>query len=167
MTDSAGNVLRVNGAEETTAYRNAVAEIIARILAEQSRPDASYTLVEIAERIDVSLGTVSNAFNKRADLSPTYLNRLGKAYGAHILDPYVKLAGGRVVPLHPVDRRDVLPFIARAALKVAEARDPESPGGEREVHTERFGYLPALLDLQRELAALICEIEAEKARAAA
>lgn len=155
----APNVLRANPAEEQTAYRNAVAEMVRRILAERD-----CTLVDIAEQIGVSLGTISNAFNKKCDLSPTYLKRLAQAYGSHVLDPFVALAGGRVVPLHPTDHRDVLPFVLRVGSKIAEARDPASPGGEREIHTERFGYLPALLDLQRELGALICTIENERAR---
>jgi hypothetical protein len=63
---------------------------------------------------------------------------------------------------HP-SSRDVLPFIAKANLKIAEARDPASPGGTRETLPERAGYLPELRLLQRELGALICQIEGELA----
>lgn len=150
------NVLRVNVAEEQTAYRDAVAEIMRRVQA-----DHGVTLLEISERIDVSLGTVSNAANKKNDLNPIYLQRIGKAFGAHCLDPYARMAGGRIVPLASASDRDILPFIQRVGLKVAKARDPHGPGGEREIHTERLGYLPALRDLKRELIALIEAIEGE------
>ena len=157
------SVLRVNGVEEQTSYRNAVAEIINRILAENSKPGASYTLVQIAEAIDVSLGTISNAANKKADLSPTYLQRLGKRYGPHSLDPYLALYGARGVPLEARAERDVLPFLNRAALRVAETRDPASPGGARETLQERAGYAADLRAAIREAQALVCQIERELA----
>jgi hypothetical protein len=64
---NARNVLHVNAVEETAAYRSAVAEILRRV-----QSGEGLTLLEISERIDVSLGTISNAANKKADLSPTY-----------------------------------------------------------------------------------------------
>jgi hypothetical protein len=157
------NVLRVNTVEEQARYRNAVAEIVQRILAENSRPGDAYTLACIAESIDVSLGTISNAANKRADLSPTYLQRLGQRYGPHVLDPWHKLYGARGVPLEVDTTRDVLPFISRFQLKLAEVRDPAGPGGAREIHTEKAGYLPELRAMIREAQMLACQIEAELA----
>lgn len=151
---SASNCLRVNCAEETELYRKAVSRILAALQVERG-----VTLVDIAEEISVSLGTISNAANKRNDLGATYLKRIGQAYGAHTLDPYLALFGARGVPLQSENVRDILPLIARAGLKVAEARDRDSPGGEREIHTERLGYLPTLKELQRELESVICEIE--------
>jgi hypothetical protein len=159
---ASNNVLRVNAVEERKAYRDAVSEIIRRIVGERGA-----TLVEIAEKIDVSLGTISNAFNRKADLCPTYLNRLGTAYGPHTLDPYAKLSGGRMIPLEVSMARDVLPFVAKVNLKIADARSPDSPGGTREIHTEKFDYLPDLRALRKELDVLICQIEAEKQEAAA
>lgn len=153
---STPNVLRVNGVEERNAYRDAVAEIIRRILSENTT-----TLIEIAEGIDVSLGTISNAFNKKCDLSPTYLQRLGKRYGPHSLDPYHALYGARGVPLEVSIGRDILPFLARAATKIAEARDPQSPGGVREIHSEKADYLPHLRAVVKEASALACQIEQE------
>lgn len=152
------NVLRVNAAEEQADYREAVAEILRRIQSDHKR-----TLLEIAEAIDVSLGTISNAANKKSDLCATYLNRLGKAFGPHTLDPYTALSGGRVVPIEVSVQRDVLPFVARVNLKIASARDPSSPGGVREIHTEKADYLPDLRQLRKELDALIHQIEAELA----
>lgn len=153
------NVLRVNATEETADYERAVRETLDRIIAEHD----GITLVQIAETIDVSLGTISNAFNKKAALSPTYLSRLGKAYGPHVLDPFAKLAGGRVVPLEVSVQRDVLPFVARVNSKIANARCPEGPGGVREIHTEKADYLPDLRALRKELDCLIHQIEDELA----
>lgn len=154
----ARNVLRVNGVEETASYRRAVAQIILNI-----QNVSSQTYLEIAECIDVSVGTISNAANKKTDLNAIYLHRLQLCYGAHTLDPLLALSGARGVPLDARTERDVLPFIARANLKITEARDPASPGGVREIHTERLGYLPDLLALQAELSGLICSIQAEAA----
>lgn len=154
------NVLRINAVEEQASYRTAVARILTDI-----QHETHDTLIDIAEKIGVSLGTMSNAANKKCDLSPTFLQRLGRLYGAHVLDPYLALCGARAVPLHSVDHRDVLPFINRAAMKIAEARDPAGPGGVREVHKERFDYLNDLIAMQKEVTALICKIEAERAAA--
>jgi len=155
---SAHSVLRVNQSEEREAYREAVAEMLRRIQAERKN-----TLIDIAERCDISLGTISNAANKKTDLCSTYLARLGAAYGPHVLDPVAALSGGRMVPLEVQTTRDVLPFIGRASLKIANARDPEGPGGVREIHTEKADYLPDLRALRKELDVLICQIEGELA----
>jgi transcriptional regulator with XRE-family HTH domain len=155
---TAVNVLRVNTVEERTSYREAVAEILRRVQTEHK-----VTLLEIADRIDVSLGTVSNAANKKTDLCGTYLTRLAMAYGPQTFDPFVALAGGRVVPLAGKSGKDILPFVARVNLCIANARDKDGPGGEREIHTERAGYLGDLIALQTELSKLICEIETDLA----
>jgi transcriptional regulator with XRE-family HTH domain len=155
---SAPNVLRVNAVEERTAYRDAVSEIIRRVINERET-----TLIQIAEAIDVSLGTISNAFNKKADLCPTFLNRLGKVFGPHVLDPYVKLSGGRVIPLEISTERDILPLVAKVNLKIVEARDSASPGGARELLREKANYVPDLRELRKELDVLICQIETELA----
>ena len=149
-----GNVLRVNGLEEQSAYRRAIAEILLEIQRGEEK-----TLVEIADDVDVSLGTVSNAANRKCDLNAIYLQRLGKHYGAHYLDPYLALFGARSAPLSRGNVKDILPLLNRASLRVAEARDKDSPGGERELHTEKLGYLADLKRLQAEVAKLVCEIE--------
>ena len=151
---SSHHVLRVNTVEEESDFRAAVHEALRIILTENE----GATLISIAERIDVTVKTVSNAFNRTHSLSWCFLLRLGKAYGSHVLDPVMAMAGGRCVPL-AASTRDILPFLNRAALKVAEARDPASPGGERELHTERLAYLRHLRDVHRETGALIAEIE--------
>lgn len=135
-------------------YRSAVSIIISDI---QRVHGAS--LHEIADRIDCSLGTVSNAINRKADLNATYLARLGKAYGGAFLNPYFALFGSQASPIEDKAKVDVLPLLSRASLKIAEARDPAGPGGVVEVPQERVGYINDLKALQRETACLIAEIE--------
>jgi hypothetical protein len=147
------NVLPVNSVDERNDYRSAIARILLDI-----QRDTGRTHVEIADEIDVSLGTISNAANKKADLSPTYLKRLGQAYGGHYLDPYHALYNTRSVPLDPSNVHDILPFLSRAMTRIAEARDQSSPGGGRETHREKLGYLPELENLQAELAKVVCDI---------
>lgn len=158
---SGPSVLRVNGAEETADYRSAVSEIIRNILR-----DHETTLVEVAEKIDVSLGTISNAFNRRSDLSPVYLNRLGRVFGATYLTPYVRLCGGVVQPIQG-GAHDILPLMLHTGAEIAEARCVSSPGGVTETLRERLGYLPRLRRLHREMGELICEIEGERREAEA
>jgi hypothetical protein len=148
-------VLRVNPVEERNDYRQAVARILLDI-----QRDTGATHIDIAEAIGVSLGTISNAANKKVDLCSTYLSRLGKWFGGEYLDPYHALYKTRSVPLEPTNVRDVLPFLARAMSAIAEARDPTSPGGGRETYREKLSYLPELERLQAELAKVICDIRA-------
>lgn len=156
---SESQVLRVNCVEEEAAFRCAVQEVIARVLADKP----GRTLIDIAERIDVSVKTISNAFNRTHSLSQTFLNRLGKAYGPHVLDPVAKLSGGRMIPLEVSTQRDILPLVAKVNLKIIQARDPASPGGVREIIQEKAGYVPDLRELRKELDVLICHIEGELA----
>jgi hypothetical protein len=155
---ASNSVLRVNSVEERTAYREAVAEMLRRIQCEHK-----VTLLDIAEAADISLGTISNAANMKTDLCATYLGRLAVRYGPHALDPFAAIAGGRVVPIEVSVQRDVLPFVGRVNLKIAAARDPQGPGGIREIHTEKADYLPDLRALRKELDVLICQIEGDLA----
>jgi hypothetical protein len=124
-------VLRVNTVEEQTRFRGAIADILRNIQCEHR-----VTLLEIAERINVSLGTISNAANKKTDLCGVYLARLADAYGPCTLDPYAALTGGRVVPLEVDESTDALPSTTAAIHRLALARSPSSPGGERITHSE-------------------------------
>ena len=136
---ASSNVLRVNCAEEQTAYREAVAEILRRV-----QCNHGITLLEIAERIDVSLGTISNAANKKTDLCATYLSRIGARFGPGTLDPYNALRGVREIPLDAGDEVDALPSTTAAIHKLAVAKSATSPGGERITHRE-------LLDMEPEI----------------
>lgn len=153
MSENAPNVLRVNEVEEQEDYRKAVARIIVDI-----QRDTGKSLLEIAGEIGVSVGTISNAANRKADLSTVFLNRLGARYGVQRLSPVMKLAGGRVVPINANDE-DPLPRLLAAALKIGEARDPNSDGGEVETHRELASMLPDLIKASRALSGMIARAE--------
>lgn len=138
MAANSSNVLRVNSVEEQTDYRNAVARVLLNI-----QRDSGNTLQEISEAIDVSLGTISNAANKRTDLSPIYLQRLGKRYGPSALDPIARLSGGRIVPL-VAEEKDALPSLSASIHRIAVAQSPDSPGGVTITHSELLAMLPDL-----------------------
>lgn len=138
MASRAFNVLRVNTVEEQTAYRSAVARVLLNI-----QRDFEVTLQDIAEKIDVSLGTISNAANKRNDLSPLYVQRLGKVFGPTALDPVARLYGGRIVPL-VAEERDALPSLSASVHRLAVAQSPDSPGGASITHSELLAMLPDL-----------------------
>lgn len=152
---ASNNVLRVNAVEERNDYRQAVARILLDI-----QRDEGLTLIEIADKTDISLGTISNAANKKTDLTAVYVKRLGEKFGGHYLDPYHALYRTRSIPLEADNVRDLLPFLMRAATEIAEARDMKSHGGPRETHIEKLNYLPFLEKLQSELGKTICEIRA-------
>jgi transcriptional regulator with XRE-family HTH domain len=155
---NAHSVLRVGWSAD--AYRSAVATIIRDIQRHERNSEGKpLSLLEIADSIDVSLGTVSNAVNEKTGLSAEYLARLGAVYGGAYLNPYLALFNSQAQPLPPKPTTDILPVIARANLKIAEARDPSGPGGATEVPQERRGYLHDLKTLQREVGCLIREIE--------
>lgn len=145
---SSPSVLRVNPIEETASYRGAVSRILVDI-----QSDRGCTLLDIAETIGVSLGTISNAANRKSDLSPTYLKRIGTAYGPEMLNPYAALVGGRLVPLAPREA-DALPSLTAAVHKIALARSPDSPGGVKEVHCELLGMEGEIDDAIAALTAL-------------
>jgi len=151
------NVLRVNEVEEREEYRSAVAEILRNV-----QNDYRVTLLEIAETIGVSLGTISNAANKKADLSATFLQRIGRAYSPTELDPYYRLSGGRAVARVNEADGDIMPLLMQTGASIANARSPSSPGGVTEILREKLGYLPELRRLRREADALIARIEAER-----
>lgn len=153
MASKPYNVLRVNAVEEQTAYRSAIARILLNI-----QHDYGCTLQDIAEAIDVSLGTISNAANKKCDLSPIYQQRLGKVFGAAILDPLARLYGGRSVPSDAAEF-DALPALSASVHKIALARSPDSPGGVAETHCELLQMLPDLRAAQSAIAAMIAKAE--------
>lgn len=151
------NVLCVNDAQETEDYREAVAEILRRVQA-----DHHITLTDIAGHTGISFGTISNAANKKGDLTARYLRRLGKRYGCHYLDPYAGLADGRMVPNTPDGGSDILPGLMTVGSYIAQARSPVSEAGISESLREQLGYLPYLRRHLREVEALIHSIEARK-----
>lgn len=153
MNAPAHHVLHVNPVQETTCYRNAVAQILLDI-----QRDTGLTLHEIAEAIGISLGTISNAANKKADLSPTYLTRLGQAFGAHILDPWAATTGGRMVPLEP-DDHDPMPALLALATALCQAK---ANGTERD-HRVRLAMIPDLKAAQAAITNMILQAEGVRA----
>lgn len=153
---NAHNVLRA--AWNADAYRSAVATSIRDI-----QRATGHTLIEIAESIDASLGTVSNAVNCKADLTAPYLFRLGAVYGASFVNPCLALMGAQAAPIEHKRLRDILPLGMKLFHKIAAARDPDGPGGVVEVPQERAGYLGDAKALHHELGCHIAATEMELA----
>ena len=154
------SVLRVNPISETAAYRHAVATIIRDIQRDCGRDGAQLDLIDIAESIGVSLGTISNAVNEKSDLNAIYLMRLGQKFGSGYLNPYLRMCDAQAAPLDGSLTADILPMVMTVAHKIACARDPNGPGGVVEVPQEKAAYLPDLKQLQTRSAHLVKEIEA-------
>jgi hypothetical protein len=154
---NAFNVVRVGCGSD--AYRSAVETIIRDIQRAHTRDGKPLPLEFIADSIEASLGTISNAVNQKASLSAEYLARLGSVYGAAFLNPYFALMGAQAAPLDAATR-DVLPLLTMAAHTLACARDPQSPGGTVEVPQEKAAMLRPFKELHRELSGQIVHIEA-------
>lgn len=138
----------------TKGYRSAVATIIGDI-----EIACKVSLLDIAEAVDASRDTISDAKRGHTTLNPVHLARLGRRYGASFLNPYLALFGAQAAPLMPTATRDILPLASRVVHKVACARDPDGPGGVAEVPQERAEYLPDLKRLHHEVGCLIPQIE--------
>lgn len=139
MASKPFNVLRVNAVEETNALRSAVALALRNI-----QHDYGVTLLEIAECIGVTVNTISNAANKKCDLSPLFRQRLEKAYGCEVMNPVAKLSGGRLIPIEARDDSDALPSMTAAIHRLAVAQSPSSDGGTAITHRELLEMLPDL-----------------------
>ncbi len=157
MTQRSNNVLRVNAVEELNDYLEAVAEILRNV-----QNDHKVTLLEIAEATDVSLGTISNAANKKGAINAMYLSRIGKVYGVEQLDPYAKIAGGQIIARQPDHRGDILPTLTLVAHTKALHRCPSSEGGTAETLREQLSQLSDLRRLRREIDSEISAIEARR-----
>lgn len=149
MTIFGINVLRVNGYQETTSYRNAVAQILLDI-----QTHHVITLADIAESIDVSLGTISNAANKKTDLSPTFLKRIGECFGPEFLNPYAALSGGRMVRLQPTED-DPLPALLALATALCQAQSE----GKAHDHRVKLAMLPDLKAAQAAITNMMLQAE--------
>lgn len=140
-----------------SGYRAAVATIIRDI------ERAGVTLLDIAENIDASRDTVSDAKYEKTTLNAVHLARLGQVYGAGFLNPYFALFGAQAAPMEKKPSIDVLPIFTRISMKIAEARDPHGLGGATEIPQERSAYLTDLKQAVREGGCLIAEIERQLA----
>jgi hypothetical protein len=152
------NVLRISATEEQTRYRNAVADILRNIQNETKK-----TPREISDAIDISLGTLNNAINKKNDLNPLFLTRLGEWFGAHFLDPWARIMGARLVSIEAEGEVDLIPTLANLINLIATARS--AGGGAVESLRAQLNYLPELRRALHEIEAQITYIENRKARA--
>lgn len=139
-------------ASTTKEYREAVAKIIRDVQAAHGLSD-----VDFAEIVGCSLGTVRNARNEQSDLCTLFLTRIERHFGAGSIDPVLALGGSRAVPIDAGEECDALPSTAAAVHRIAVARSPSSPGGERITHQE-------LLDIEPEIDAAIRALSALKVR---
>lgn len=149
MTPNSIAVLRVDKTEETKRYRDAVHDVISDI-----QINHGVTLIDISEAIDLSLGTVSNAFNRKDSLSPAFLLRLANCFGPTTLDPFMALGGGRVVPLEPAED-DPLPYLCALIHTISKSR----AGGKVPTHTERLAMVPDLKAAQAAITNMLLQAE--------
>jgi transcriptional regulator with XRE-family HTH domain len=112
------NVLRVNEVEEATQYADAVRAVLLNIQRELDK-----TLVDIAEEIGVTVGTVSNWANRRGTPNAIFLQRLEKQYGIGTLNPIDALTGARRIPLSIAGTESALPALAALLNKLASVKN--------------------------------------------
>jgi len=147
------NVLRVNTVEESNSLRSAVARVLLNI-----QQEYGMTLADIADAIDVSLGTISNAANKKCELSSVYRDRLGQVFGGHVLNPIAARFGSQIVPLH-TSEADALPTLSASVHRLAVAQSADSPGGVSITHSELLAMVPDLRAAVQSLNSLIVRAE--------
>lgn len=150
---NAYNVIRPSVNEER--YRCAVVTIIRDIQRANQK-----SLADIAEDIDVSLGTISNAVNEKTGLCATFLLRIGAVYGPAYLNPVLELMGAHATPIDPRQSKDILPLLTATVHQIALDRDPDGPGGIVEVPQEKKARLPKMKALHKELGCHIAATEA-------
>jgi hypothetical protein len=131
MNQQSVNVFRLEVAPSTNSYRAAVSEILSNI--QGKRTDQ-----ELADLLGCSRGTISNGRYGLADMSPVTLARIGEKFGVASINPYLRLMGGRGVPLDPSEVSfDDLAIVAGEFVVIhMEARHPDSPCGVEYAHTE-------------------------------
>lgn len=154
MSEKALNVLRPCLRTETEQYRNAVARVILSI-----QNETEDTLADIAEKIGVSPGTMSNAANKRSDLSPVFLRRMRTVYGLHHLDHVARFFDALFNPIEAEDM-DALPSLSASVHRLAVAQSPNSEGGVAITHRELLAMREDLEAAQRAINSLLARAEA-------
>lgn len=155
---NAHSVPKVGGPKEQARYRQAVSAMLNDI-----KRDTALTWIAIAERLDISVGTIYAARDCEADLSGLYLIRVGAAFGGSYLNPLLKLVDIQAAPLEGSIEADILPLLTALTHKVACARDPEGPGGAAEVPQEKAAYLPDLKRVNKATGRLAKQIEEQLA----
>jgi len=133
------------------SYRACVAAILNAIKAEFGESDQ-----DVADRLGCSSTTVNNACNKRGNLDPVTLLKIGKEYGLHRIDPVLGLIGGKMAARNAVCTSDEhLPvgaargqlFLARAlADQVIDDDEVLEGAADIEAAHQTFGVLQWRLD---------------------
>ena len=140
-------VLAQNPAPDTKSYRAAIAAIIRDI---QHR--ARETDQQTADRLGVSVGTIRNARDEKADLSGLTLAKIGSLYGNEALAPFAALSARECDVCE-----NVIPSMAAAMSALALAKGPK----------ERFDALPAIKECVEALHSLVLSTERERLRVVA
>lgn len=153
MSNNVHNVLSFNKAKERECYRAAVKQIILDV-----QYKYNITLQDISDATDISIGTIINAAGEKCDLSPTLLKRIGQCFGPEMLNLYVGLFGGRIVPLQPSEV-DPMPALAGLLHAICKAR---AEGTERD-HRVKLAMLPELKAAQAAITNMV--LHAEELRA--
>ena len=151
---NAHSVPKVGSGKEQARYRKAVSAMLSDI-----QRDTDLTWIAIADRLDISVGTIYAARDQLSDLSGLYLIRIGCVFGGAYLNPLLKIADVQAAPLEGSIEADILPLLTALTHKVAMARDPEGPGGTAEVPQERSAYLPDLKRVNKATGRLAKQIE--------
>lgn len=154
MAEHVNNVLSNPGPITQSSYRAVVASIVNAIKAETGDSDQ-----DMADKLGCSAATVNNASNKRGDLSPVTMLRIGQVYGLNRLQPIAAMIGGKLAPHDAVCTTDADMSIGAArgqlflAQALADKRIDDSEileGGEDiEAAYEAFSVLKWRLDSAR------------------
>ena len=148
------SVPKVGGPKEQANYRKAVSDLLCDV-----QRDTGLPWNAIADRLDISVGTIYAARDRQSDLSGLYLMRVATVFGGSYLNPLLRIADIQAAPLDGSIEADILPLLTALTHKVAMARDPEGPGGSAEVIQERAGYLPELKRVNKVTGRLAKQIE--------
>lgn len=146
-------VLLPCGLPDTKSLRAAVSAIIRDIQREHEETDQC-----TADRLGVSVGTIGNARNGKADLGALTIAKIGAIYGPAAIDPYNQLYGATAHLTNPA-ACDPLADLARGVATICDMRRAEGPGGPVETPKERLDALPTLKAARASLDAYIAGIE--------
>src|SRR5512139_3709903 len=97
------SVPKVGGPKEQANYRKAVARMLNDI-----QRDTDLPWVAIADKLDISVGTIYAARDCLSDLSGLYLIRVGSVFGGAYLNPVLKIAEVQAAPLEGSIEADIL-----------------------------------------------------------
>ncbi len=100
------SVPKVGSTKEQANYRKAVSAILNDV-----HRDTCLPWVAIADRLDISVGTIYTARDRESDLSGLYLMRIAAVFGGSYLNPLLKMANVQAAPLDGTIEADILPML--------------------------------------------------------